>query len=73
MPGIFARLGLSIDPDAFLTQLDTVRQIRNDIMHFQPDDLEEEALAVLSHTRAFLHRLRKNESRSQNKGEKHEH
>lgn len=55
--GNFERLGLPIDAHSFLKQLDRVREIRNDIMHFQPDELEGDAIATLANTLRFFHQL----------------
>ncbi len=51
------RLDLAIDRRMFVTQLDEVRRIRNDVMHFDPDGLPDEDLAVLREFARFLQRL----------------
>ena len=41
-------LGLKIDRQKFLEHLDKVRIIRNDIMHFKPEGLEEDEILLLT-------------------------
>ncbi len=41
------RLGLPIDRVQFCKQLDDVRQIRNNVMHFDPDELRPEDIDKL--------------------------
>lgn len=36
------KLGLSIDRVVFCSEMDQVREIRNDVMHFDPDGIDEE-------------------------------
>jgi len=40
----WSKLGLRIDRKLFIGNLDKVRQIRNDVMHFDPDGIEEEKI-----------------------------
>ncbi|MBE9661719.1 CBS domain-containing protein [Mucilaginibacter myungsuensis] len=53
---IWNKLGLSIDRKAFCTLLDSVRDIRNNIMHFDPDGLEQSSTETL---RSFVRLLQK--------------
>jgi hypothetical protein len=39
-PDNWARLGLAIDRSIFTKDLDRVREVRNDVMHFDPDGLD---------------------------------
>lgn len=41
------RLGLNIDKEIFLNELDKVREVRNDIMHFEPDGISKGQYATL--------------------------
>ena len=41
-PNNWSRLNLPVDKGAFTKHLDRVREIRNDVMHFDPDGLEPE-------------------------------
>jgi CBS domain-containing protein len=52
------RLGLRIDRAAFVEQLQTVRRIRNDIMHFDPDPLGANDLVSLRQFVQFMQSLR---------------
>lgn len=54
-PDKWKRINLSIDRVAFCDQLDTVRKIRNEVMHFNPDPMKAEDLQLL---RDFLNFLR---------------
>ena len=40
-PDHWARLGIRLDRAIFLRVLEEVRQIRNDVMHFDPDPLDD--------------------------------
>ena len=41
---------MEIDRPTFVKRLDTVRRIRNDVMHFHPDGISDEDLEVLGET-----------------------
>jgi CBS domain-containing protein len=52
------QLSLDIDRKIFIGALDKVRQIRNDVMHFDPDPVsEEDLLETLRRFTGFLQRL----------------
>ena len=51
------RLGLNIDRAEFVRQLDEVRQIRNDVMHFNPDGLSEDETRKLRDIARFFGNL----------------
>lgn len=54
------RLGLIVlDRKNFIEQLENVRQIRNRVMHFEPDGLEEEDLEILRRFTDLLRKLQK--------------
>lgn len=53
-PTMWEKLSLQVDRASFVEQLDRVREIRNDVMHFDPDEVVEEELATL---RRFVHFL----------------
>lgn len=53
----WTRLGIKLDRQAFCRQLDRVRNIRNQVMHFDPDGLEEADLQILQEFSSFLKRL----------------
>ncbi len=57
-PERWAKLALSIDRTVFVQQLDKVRTIRNDVMHFDPDGLEPSDLETLRHFVHFMEELR---------------
>jgi len=46
-PPSFAELGWRADRKVFIRKLDAVRSIRNEVMHFSPDPVEDSALAAL--------------------------
>jgi len=58
-PEHWERLNLSIERSYFIKHLDSVRQIRNDIMHFDPEGITEEQRADLLKMSKFLMELRK--------------
>ena len=50
-------LGLNIDRKEFVKHLEEVRQIRNDVMHFNPDGLSEEETKKLREIARFFENL----------------
>jgi hypothetical protein len=52
------KLEIMLDRKAFIENLNSVRRIRNDVMHFDPDGIPPEDLQVLRLFAAFLARLR---------------
>ena len=56
-PGRWAQLHIQVDRDAFLKKLKEVREIRNDVMHFDPDGIPEENLETLRTFAAFFRHL----------------
>ena len=56
---IFNKLNLSIERSHFIKQLDKVRQIRNDIMHFDPEGITREQREDLTKMAKFLMELKK--------------
>ena len=57
-PHHWQRLDLQISRSVFIESLRRVLDIRNDVMHFDPDGIEEKQLATLQEFVAFLRRLR---------------
>jgi CBS domain-containing protein len=57
-PSRWERIRLGLDRKCFIKELDEVRQIRNDVMHFDPDGIGENDLAALRKFVLFLQRLR---------------
>jgi len=55
----WGKLALAVDRTVFVAQLDQVRAIRNDVMHFDPDGVTEKELAVLRRFDQFLATLQK--------------
>lgn len=53
----FDKLQLNIDRKIVIKQLEEVRKIRNDVMHFDPDGITPENLALLRKTANFLHTI----------------
>jgi hypothetical protein len=54
---LWSQLRLSIDRAIFIANLDKVREIRNDVMHFDPDGITEADLDSLRKFVDFLQRL----------------
>ncbi len=52
------KIGLEIDKVEFTKRLGEIRDIRNDVMHFDPDGLDDEDLKLLREFSGFLKRLR---------------
>lgn len=52
------KLHIEVDRAIFVSELNRVREIRNDVMHFDPDGLEEDDLRLLREFAQFLKRLR---------------
>jgi CBS domain-containing protein len=57
-PTNWARIALGLDRKTFIKQLDEVRIIRNEVMHFDPDGMGDKDLAELRKFTLFLQRLR---------------
>ena len=53
-PARWDKLGVPIDRKTFLSELERVWGIRNDVMHFDPDPVGPEDLAVLRKFVRFL-------------------
>jgi CBS domain-containing protein len=47
-PQVWVRLSLNIDQAALTAQLEEVRQVRNDVMHFDPDPMTAKQLNIAS-------------------------
>jgi CBS domain-containing protein len=56
-PSRWDALSLQLDRGVFIELLDKVRVTRNDVMHFDPDGIEDEALVVLREFVKFLRTL----------------
>jgi CBS domain-containing protein len=56
-PERWKQVGLPIDRGTFIKQLDRVRSIRNDVMHFDPDGIPPTDLERLREFAGFLQRL----------------
>jgi CBS domain-containing protein len=57
-PANWAVLALRIDRERFCRELDAVRQVRNDVMHFDPDPLPKEDRELLVRFHRFVAGLR---------------
>jgi CBS domain-containing protein len=57
-PSRWSKIGLALDRKVFVKELDEVRRIRNDVMHFDPDGIGDRDLAALRKFVLFLQRLR---------------
>jgi predicted transcriptional regulator len=53
----WAKLGLPVDRKIFCKDLDDVSEIRNDVMHFDPDGVDPESLAKLREFTRFLQKV----------------
>ena len=56
-PDRWGRLSLNIDRQAFVKHLDSVRELRNDVMHFDPDGLSQEETKKLQDLVRFFRDL----------------
>lgn len=56
-PARWQKLGVRIDRGTFCKQLDQVRIVRNDVMHFDPDGIPDSDKTLLSDFARFLHKL----------------
>jgi CBS domain-containing protein len=56
-PERWAKIGLKLDRAEFVNQLNKVRELRNDVMHFDPDPLEVDRMNELRQFAQFLQRL----------------
>jgi hypothetical protein len=52
------KLSLAIDRVEFISRLNKIREVRNDVMHFDPDGLEPSDLLALRELARFLKMLR---------------
>lgn len=53
----WSRLNLPLDKSVFTERLEKVRDIRNDIMHFNADDIDDEQKEILRKTSLFLREI----------------
>jgi predicted transcriptional regulator len=53
------KLHIAADRKAFLAQLESIRKLRNDVMHFRPSGLSEENKEMLKHFVTYLRELSK--------------
>ena len=58
-PDHWLKTGLRVDRKVFVKELDKVRLIRNDVMHFDPDGITDEDHSLLRHFVQFLHDVRR--------------
>lgn len=54
---LWPKLKLAIDRSVFVKKLDEIREIRNNVMHFDPDGITESALSTLRTFVGFLQKL----------------
>ncbi|MGH9685530.1 MAG: CBS domain-containing protein [Candidatus Acidiferrales bacterium] len=54
---VWAKLSLRVDQASMTSQLEQVRVIRNDVMHFDPDPLTGDQLEVLKNASKFMQQL----------------
>lgn len=57
-PENWTKLNLKLDRVEFIKKLEKIRDLRNDIMHFDPDGLEEKDIEILEEFAYFLRALR---------------
>lgn len=53
-PEMWSRIGCKLDRKTFVGYLDSVRQIRNDVMHFHPDPVEIDDIRMLQEIARFF-------------------
>ncbi|MGB5756963.1 MAG: hypothetical protein WBM50_08615, partial [Acidimicrobiales bacterium] len=59
-PEAWDRLGLVADRAIFVDHLDEVRRVRNSIMHFSPDPLDESELSAIDSLLSWVRTLARN-------------
>jgi CBS domain-containing protein len=57
-PVNWEKTGLTVNRKVFVRELDNVRRIRNDVMHFDPDGITDEDHKLLRYFLQFMHELR---------------
>lgn len=57
-PSIWAKLNLHIDRKTFCDHLEQIKDIRNNIMHFDPDGLDQESIETLRRVARLLQTLK---------------
>lgn len=57
-PAIWSKLNMQIDRKTYCDHLEKIRDIRNNIMHFDPDGLDEESIETLRRFARLLQTLR---------------
>lgn len=53
-PANWEKLGISIERGLFVAQLNEIREIRNDVMHFNPEGIEDKDMETLRRFNSFL-------------------
>ncbi len=56
-PNLWMKTKLQVDRKIFVKELDKIRVIRNDVMHFDPDGISEEDHELLHHFVRFIHAI----------------
>ena len=56
-PEVWTKVSLNIDQASLTAQLEDVRQIRNDVMHFDPDPMTSKQLEALKGAAKFMQQL----------------
>jgi hypothetical protein len=56
-PDVWTKLALSIDASEFVQLLDQVREIRNEVMHFDRDPMTRDQLDTLKRATRFMQHL----------------
>lgn len=56
-PQVWDKLAINIDQGSMISQLEHVRVIRNDVMHFDPDPMTADQLEMLKNTAKFMQQL----------------
>jgi CBS domain-containing protein len=54
---LWSKTQLPLDRTVFIERLENIREIRNDVMHFDPDGITEEDLEILRKFTVFLQKL----------------
>jgi hypothetical protein len=53
-PSNWAKLGIGVERSLVVNQLNEVREIRNDVMHFNPEGIEDKDMETLRQFNSFL-------------------
>jgi hypothetical protein len=57
-PALYEKFGVKLDRKVLIEELNPIKEIRNDTMHFDPEGIEDSQLETLRRIATFLRELR---------------